>query len=387
MSHLQLAPGALHAYVSTDTKHYTTDTRIGYSPVNAGKEEHWRLDAIVRQHIASGNGPNESLFNRVLFGGRLVVTSAVMAFCKAVVAAGVTVRMPIPKEGPKARANFTRLTGPSSISHINRHQSVPGCYTIKVDKDSYSGQGRSIGHRISIHCRNSRDNGHWLHNRLPSAIVTLYRLPAPVDGLHCGLTLEDMLCVLELYLFVTEVPNINKTYVPGIVSGFRMTVQEREQQAKGLRVPVHVYERAGDDTYKLLFTAPATKELGPLVGMHSSLVNNTKRWDQNGWFHNQLLITTTLLVPEGTAPALSATEMAARFKAIIAGETIPKPKAVRVTQAVTVFDHLTNTTTEYATKLEACNALNTDHNRINSVAASGKRFRGRYSFILGPWNR
>jgi len=388
MNKLNLAPGALHNYLLEEAKHYSTDPRVGYSPVKVGKEDHWRLDATVREHVASGGGPTISLFNRVLFGGRMVVTPVVMAFCKAVIAAGITVPMPIPNEGPKARAYFTSLAGPSTISRLNRDLAVPGCYTIKVDKDTYSGQGRSIGHRVATHSRSSAVSGHWLHNRLASAIVILYPLPAPVNGLYCGLTLEDILGIVELYLFVTLAPNINKTYVPGIVSGFQMTEQEREQQAKGLRVPVYVYEL--DDslgtTYKLLFMAPATKELGPLVGMHSSLVNNTKRWGQKGWFHNQLLITTELLVPENTTPALSAAEMSARFKAIIAGETIPKPKAVRVTQAVTVIDHLTNITTEYTNKLEACKVLNTDHNRINSVAASGKRFRGRYSFILGEWN-
>lgn len=145
-------------------------------------------------------------------------------------------------------------------------------------------------------------------NAPKDAVVTLYILPL-VFSYH-GLTERQMLCVLELYLFLKlGITTHNKSYMP--TPGVLHTPEALAKLAETLSKEIFVYNKQ-DEELTLLYKAKSGRALMRDMGLGKSYLHNLYTRTE-GWFRGVLLFSTDNLLPEAY-PTMTLDELVAYRK-------------------------------------------------------------------------
>ena len=268
---------------------------------------------MARSFAREGRELTPELANQIIFDGAPLITLAHIQACRDVCAAKVT--LPMPTTGSPASKTLNALAGNSIPGSSSQ---VPLCYHIESPTGDYVGQTRNGGTRSRDHA-SGRDSvtGSWLGGVVKEARITLYRLvpgayPSLVgDTPPAGLTLAEMLCLLELYLFIKLRPVKNIYYypIPGVLSP---EMQEASSEVK--RIFLYVYKAASslEGGLELLHVHKGVRSLAKALGAESPTLI-TKLLDQSeGWYYSTLLFSRTLLTAQ-QAPSMTLEELKAAF--------------------------------------------------------------------------
>lgn len=261
--------------------------------VYAENDKHWSKNQQVNHHV----GLLTVIFaNEILFDNLEIIEQSHIDCCKQIVEDGVTVPMPMANEPSSTDGSFTKLAGIATTGEaVARNVTVPGCYHIATPDTEYVGQSRHLGGRVRNHemlSRRAAKKGaapHWLDGQAKNSTVTLFVLPdADKDGLYNGLSLKQILALLELYLFCLIRPRANRTYIPD--SGPLNSVESNKIHSDRMASKVYVYDITGDKSIL------AYRHLGQLQLCHALGVSRTwissLKIRTNGVFKKKFLFTT-----------------------------------------------------------------------------------------------
>ena len=99
-----------------------------------------------------------------------------------------------------------------------------------------------------------------------TGLVTLFIVPVGLDLV--GLTLQEFLCVLEQYMFIENVPTLNKTIIA--TAGVMMSAAAIDAVRKATGTKTYCYFKDPvTELLTLLHTFDSIRQVGPLLGFNS----------------------------------------------------------------------------------------------------------------------
>lgn len=341
--------------VMVQSRHYSTGTRLSATSVTGQNSIYWEKHQKVKNYVKTGKTPNVDIMNEVLFETS-VVNQKHLDLCANIIENSKKADLPI--SGTPSSVAFTPIGGVNNPYNVRTTApKVPGCYQIiGPDGSNYVGQAAHLGKRVREHGNGSITSSIKNIENKELAKVEVYLLPE-IESYH-GLTIVEFLSVLELYLFITFKPTINKSYVP--TPGFIHNWETIEKIKLVISKPVYIYKLNGDNM-TLLFTAQSGRQLMRDLGVSNSTLSNVFR-RSNGWYRDTLLFT---LESTDDIPTMNFEEFKAEFKltkAIVRKSVVTETDVMRsrtALQSANVI--LTNTKTgeilEYQSIREASDAV------------------------------
>lgn len=335
------------------SRHYSTGTRL--SGTTGQNSIYWEKHQKVKNYVKTGKTSNVDIMNEVLFETS-VVNQKHLDLCANIIENSKKVDLPI--AGTPSSAAFTPIGGVNNPYNArSTAPKVSGCYQIiGPDGSNYVGQAAHLGKRVREHGNGGITSSIKNIENKEQAKVEVYLLPE-IESYH-GLTIVEFLSVLELYLFITFKPTINKSYVP--TPGFIHNWETIEKIKLVLSKPVYIYKLNGDNM-TLLFTAQSGRQLMRDLGVSNSILSNIFS-RSNGWYRDTLLFT---LEYTDDIPTMNIEEFKAEFiltKAIARKSVVTETDVMRsrtALQSANVI--LTNTKTgeilEYQSLREASSAV------------------------------
>jgi hypothetical protein len=293
---------------SERVRNYSSDIN-GLTPADHFKStrpDHYRSHTKVLDHIKAGKGVSKELINEVLFTSP-IVTDNHIALCDKLVAESVTVKLPF--SNTPYSSEFTKLAG-SAAPAQNALGKIPGCYYIfeKESGRSYVGHTVHLGKRVREHANSPApitSLADWMTEMRAkdSGLVTLYRLTADYD--HTGLTLVEMLCTLEMYLFLVHAPTENRTLVatPGVMQ----SPEANAKHAAKMNKILHVYKGGDDGGLIYLYRSPSSRGFCRDLGVGKTFVHNVMTRTE-GWFRDTILLSFEDLLPN-EVPTMTMEEL------------------------------------------------------------------------------
>ena len=292
----------------------------------------------------------------------------------------ITLDLPLPHTSKVS--NFSKIAGVENLERLRKSgKFIPGCYRIYKDSDLPNicciGQAKHLGLRVKQHAKgNNKNISKFCADLDDKGKVDLYILPG-LENIPSGLSITELLCVLEQYLIFKYRPEINRLYIakPGIIWTKEVIAKHREKVGK----KIYMYLKSiKDSKLELIYIFDSASQGSLIIGKERNWIKNilvrNKGWYKNTIYFSLVWLTEKNIIDNGLSLKLFENiKKNNQIKLFVNNilKDLPKRSGKRV--------KITNTNTGesiiYLSKKQAAVTLKADP---SSISIRNKSFRGIY---------